>query len=844
MPRDSESRVMALLGPTNTGKTHFAIERMLGHTSGIIGFPLRLLARENYDRVVAVKGAGQVALVTGEEKILPPGARYFCCTVESMPLERHVDFIGVDEVQLAGDPERGHVFTDRLLHSRGLSETIFLGAETVRPLLRKLVPEAEFVDRTRFSTLSYSGPRKLTKLPPRSAVVAFSANEVYQLAEQLRRQRGGTAVVLGALSPRTRNAQVALFESGEVDYLVATDAIGMGLNLALDHVAFAGLAKFDGRRMRRLDASEIGQIAGRAGRHMRDGTFGTTGEIGEIAPEIVEAVEEHRFLALRRLYWRSRALDFGSPEALLASLAHPPPLPELQRVRGAEDQAALAALAKDPEIADRARGHRQVSLLWDVCQIPDFRKTMTGQHLSLLTQVFRHLVDRQGTLPESWVAGQLRRIDRVAGDIDTLTQRLAEIRTWTYITHRADWLEDVAAWQEQARAIEDRLSDALHDSLTERFVDRRAALFARRLADGETMMAAVKRDGRVVLEGHAVGRLKAFRFQLDPSFEGADARQALTSVRRALTQEMPRRVSRVEAEEDGAFQLDAEARVLWRGAPLARLVSGVLALEPGIEVFASEFLDGPQRERIRLRLVVWLQALLKRRLASLFALRDAPLTALPRGIAFQLVESLGCMPRRSAEGLLRLSKSEGRALTALGVRLGSESLFLPALANAKARRILLQLWEVKRDFAAPPPPLQPIEPASAEPAADETFYAACGYRLIRQQRQALVVRADLLEQIAGKAAGLARQSGAFQATPALVALAGGSEEQLSLLLAAIGFRPHREGGLLTFQRRGAASAGKPRRRGGPRGGKRKEPDSDSPFAELKQLKLAMRQGRR
>ncbi len=843
MARDPDSRVMALLGPTNTGKTHFAIDRMLGHASGIIGFPLRLLARENYDRVVAIKGAGQVALVTGEEKIVPAGARYFCCTVESMPLERKVDFVGVDEVQLAGDPERGHVFTDRLLHSRGLSETIFLGAETVRPLLRKLVPEAEFIDRTRFSTLRYDGHKKLTRLPSRSAVVAFSAGEVYQLAEQLRRQRGGTAVVLGALSPRTRNAQVALFEAGEVDYLVATDAIGMGLNLALDHVAFAGLAKFDGRRMRRLAASEVGQIAGRAGRHMRDGTFGTTGEAGEIAPEIVEAVEEHRFLALRRLYWRSRSLDFASPKALIASLNLPPPIPELQRVRGAEDQEVLATLAEDPEILDRARGARQVRLLWDVCQIPDFSKTMTGHHISLLGQVYRHLIDRDGGLPGSWVAGQLRRIDRLPGDIDTLTQRLAQIRTWTYITHRADWLEDSATWQEQARAIEDRLSDALHDSLTDRFVDRRAALFARRLAGGETMIAAVKRDGRVMLEGHTVGRLKGFHFRLDPSIEGADARQALTSVRRALGQEMPRRVARVEAEGDEAFQLDAEARILWRGSPLARLVPGMLAIQPGVEVFASEFLDGPQRERIRLRLVGWLDAYLRRRLAPLFRLQEAPLTALARGLAFQLVETLGCMPRHSADGLLQLKKSESKALSAAGVRLGSESLFLPELMTAKVRRVLLQLWEVKQGQPAPQPPEAGVEPAGAAPQADAAFYAACGYRLLGPQSRSLAVRADLLEQIAGKAAALARQSGGFQPTPALLRLVGGREEHLALILGAIGYRQETQAGTVSFQRRGGATSAKRPRRKARDKNKRPHGNPESPFAELKKLKLAMRQVR-
>ncbi|MEO1193968.1 MAG: helicase-related protein [Pseudomonadota bacterium] len=842
MPRDPDSRVLALLGPTNTGKTHYAIERMVSHPSGIIGFPLRLLARENYDRLVALKGAHQVALVTGEEKILPPGARYYCCTVESMPLERPVDFVAVDEIQLAGDPERGHIFTDRMLHSRGLSETILLGAETVRPLLRKLVPGAEFITRERYSTLRYAGYSKLTRLPTRSAIVAFSAGQVYALAEQLRRQRGGTAVVLGALSPRTRNAQVALFESGEVDYLVATDAIGMGLNLSLDHVAFAGLSKFDGRRMRRLSPSEVGQIAGRAGRHMRDGTFGTTAELEGVPAEVVEAVEEHRFLSLRRLYWRSRVLDFSSPRSLIASLKQAPPDPDLQRVRGAEDQAVLSILAEDPEVQARATSPAAVALLWEVCQIPDFSKTMTGQHVSLLTQVFRHLSDGEGLLPDGWVAGQLRRIDRPTGDIDTLTQRLAQVRTWTYITHRADWLRDATSWQEQTRGIEDRLSDALHESLTERFVDRRAALFARRQAGGETMLAAVKRDGRVVLEGHAVGRLKGFSFKLDPEITGADARQALSAVRKALAQEMPRRVAQVESDADSAFKLEENGRISWRGAVLGRLVAGPLIIQPEVEVMSSEFLDGAQRERLRRRLSAWLQGFLHRRLAPLFRLRESALAPQPRGVAFQLVEALGCLPRRGVDGLSRLTKAENKALAALGVKLGQESLFLPALLNPRAQSLLLQLWRLAHPGQAFEPPAEAVQTVALTERDSAGAYAACGYRLLLKRRSALAVSIQTLEQIAGLSAKLARQSGAFAPSAPLLALAAGDEALLGQILGAIGYQREENGGVVSYRRRGPGKA----RRSGPaptakKAPRKAQPREDSPFALLSGLKVAMRQ---
>ena len=510
-------RLAAVLGPTNTGKTYLAVERMLGHESGMIGFPLRLLARENYDRIRRIKGDGAVALVTGEEKILPPGARYFVCTVESMPLDRPVGFLAIDEVQMAADPERGHVFTDRLLHARGVQETMLLGAETMRPLLRRLIPGLEVITRPRFSTLRYTGPRKATRLPPRSAVVAFSASEVYRIAETMRRQQGGCAVVMGALSPRTRNAQVEMYQAGEVDHLVATDAIGMGLNMDLLHVAFAGLAKFDGRGPRRLTPAELAQIAGRAGRHMNDGSFGTTAEMGALAPEMVEAIENHRFDAIAALMWRNSELDFHSVGSLMASLERRSPDPVLLRARAADDQQALAQLGKDPEILRRIGGPATVRLLWEVCQIPDFRKVMSDAHTRLLGQIFRHLTAPEGRLPTDWVAGHVARLDRNDGDIDTLMARIAHIRTWTYISHRAGWLADPGHWQEASRAVEDKLSDALHRVLTQRFVDRRQAHLLRRMKDGNALVGSVTRAGEVIVEGHGVGQLAGFRFIPDGS---------------------------------------------------------------------------------------------------------------------------------------------------------------------------------------------------------------------------------------------------------------------------------------------------------------------------------------
>jgi len=551
----SGPRVVAVLGPTNTGKTHLAMERMLGHASGMIGFPLRLLARENYDRAVAIKGSGRVALITGEEKIVPAAARYFLCTVESMPVGRRVDFLGIDEIQMCADPDRGHVFTDRLLRARGETETMFMGAETIKPLIRRLVPEAEFIVRPRFSTLAYTGERRLNRLSARTAVVAFSAADVYAIAELVRRQRGGTAVVLGALSPRTRNAQVSMYQAGEVDYLVATDAIGMGLNMDVDHVAFAATRKFDGKAVRELSAAELAQIAGRAGRHMNNGTFGTTADIGPFDADVAERIENHRFDALKTLLWRNPDLRFTSIEALRRSLGVAPERPGLVRAREADDEIALGLLAADPEIRALAIHPDAIRLLWDVCQIPDFRKVMSDAHARLLKRIYRHLMAPVGRLPADWVADHVQRLDRTDGDIETLASRIANIRTWTYVAYQVGWLADALHWQERTRAVEDRLSDALHERLTQRFVDRRTAHLVSRMKARQDLLAAVSAHGDVLVEGHFVGRLEGFRFVPDSGPDGTAAERAVTgAAHRALKGEIAARVGRLAdaADDDGA----------------------------------------------------------------------------------------------------------------------------------------------------------------------------------------------------------------------------------------------------------------------------------------------------
>jgi ATP-dependent RNA helicase SUPV3L1/SUV3 len=835
----AQHRLSAVLGPTNTGKTYLAIERMLGHGSGMIGFPLRLLARENYDRVVRLKGAAHVALVTGEEKIVPPGARYFLCTVESMPVDRAVDFLAIDEVQLCADRDRGHIFTDRLLHARGRHETMLLGADTMRPVLRALLPEAEQISRPRFSNLTYAGVRKLTRLPPRSAVVAFSAAEVYAMAELMRRQRGGTAVVLGALSPRTRNAQVAMFESGEVDYLVATDAIGMGLNLDLNHVAFARLAKFDGHAVRALSAAELAQIAGRAGRHMAAGTFGTTAEAGTLAPELVEAVENHRFDPIRALSWRTRDLDFRSPRGLLKSLDRPPPGRHFLRVRESEDVQALAALARDAEIAALATHRAAVRLLWDVCQVPDFQKTLTDQHARLLARIYRHLAVDGGRLPEDWVARQIARIDRVDGDIDALVGRISHIRTWTYIAHRADWLADAGQWQDRARDIEDRLSDALHERLTQRFVDRRAAMLVRRLGAGGDLLSAVKANGDVLVEGEFVGRLNGFQFHADQTVTDAEAKPLLTAARRALTGTMPGRVRDLERDDDTAFTLDADGRIAWRGMAIARLIRGESALKPEVEALASDFLDGRSRERVRARVTDWLRRHLDAELAPLWRLREAaarPDVGGPvRGLLFQMVEAFGLVPRRAAADQVHgLSKADRRGLADLGVRLGNESIFLPALLRSRSARLRGMLWALHGKNALPPLPRLGRRVLAPATDLDPGLCQALGYRLLGGGRTGSVaLRADALENLAREARRLAAP-GPFALTPRLKEVAGGAMAAQAAL-AALGYQVCRLPAGIEIRAPARAANGTA---GGRRRARRRDARTavaGSPFAKLGEL---------
>jgi len=802
------SGVTAVLGPTNTGKTHLAIERMLAHSSGIIGLPLRLLAREVYNSAVERVGADAVALVTGEEKIKPANPRFWVATVEAMPRELDVAFLAIDEIQLAADFERGHVFTDRMLHRRGREETLVLGAATMRPMVERLLPGASIVSRPRLSRLTFSGEKKLTRLPRRSAIVAFSGEEVYAIAELIRRQRGGAAVVLGALSPRTRNAQVELYQSGQVDYLVATDAIGMGLNLDVDHVAFASDRKFDGYQFRQLNPAELAQIAGRAGRAIRDGTFGTSGRCPPFETELVQALESHTFEPVKLVQWRNSDLDFSSVGALQATLAAAPSETALARAPVAEDILVLDHAARDDDVRALTRTRADVERLWDVCQLPDYRKIAPANHAELVVTLYGFL-QRDGAIKTDWFAHQVALADRTDGDIDTLSTRIAHIRTWTFAANRPDWLTDPEHWQGVTRAVEDRLSDALHERLTERFVDRRTSVLMRRLRENATLEPDFNKTGDVVVEGHVIGRLDGFVFVADATSGGSEAKALQNAAQKALVGEIAARAARLAEAPDEQFVLAADGTLRWVGAAVGKLYASEEVLRPRIRIIADEHLTGAPREAVEARLDAWLKAHIQRLLGPLLELAAAgDVTGIARGVAFQLVEALGVLERtRIAEEVKALDQPARAGLRKFGVRFGAYHIYLPALLKPAPRKLAAQLWSLKRDGTDSKVLEDLLHLAGsgrtsipADPAIDPALYRTAGYRACGTR----AVRVDILERLADlirpslawrEGAPGARPAGAFggvfTVVNAMTSLIGASGEDFASILRSLGYRMER-----------------------------------------------------
>jgi ATP-dependent RNA helicase SUPV3L1/SUV3 len=811
--RASQTRgagVTAVLGPTNTGKTHLAIERMLAHSSGMIGLPLRLLAREVYNKVAERVGKDAVALITGEEKIKPPNPRYWVSTVEAMPRDIDVAFMAIDEVQLGADFERGHVFTDRMLNARAREETLVLGAATVRPMVEKLLPGAHVISRPRLSTLTYAGEKKLTRLPSRSAIVAFSAEEVYAIAELIRRQRGGAAVVLGALSPRTRNAQVALYQSGDVDYLIATDAIGMGLNLDVDHVAFASDRKFDGYQFRKLNPAELAQIAGRAGRATRDGTFGTTGRCDPFEPELVQALESHTFEPVRLLQWRNTDLDFASIGALQASLAATPNEQGLTRAPIGEDILVLEHAARDEDVRALAVTRAAITRLWDACQVPDYRKIAPATHAELAVTLYGFLM-RKGNIPTDWFARQVALADRTDGDIDTLSNRIAHVRTWTFVANRPDWLGDPDHWQGVTRAVEDKLSDALHERLAERFVDRRTSVLMRRLRENTMLETEIGKSGEVKVEGHVIGRLDGFMFAPDASAAGSEAKALNAAAQKALAGEIELRATKLSQASNDQIVLAADGVLRWTGDLVGKLTAGDDTLRPRVRVIADEHLTGPARELVQNRLDLWLKTYIEKLLAPLFSLTAAEdVTGMARGVAFQLVEALGVLERQKvAEEVKGLDQPARATLRKCGVRFGAYHIYLPGLLKPAPRALATQLWAIKHESPDAKGVSELLHLAASGrtsiPVDKETpkaLYRTAGYRICGER----AVRVDILERLADLIRpALSWREGApgpkpdgffdgrsFVVSGTMTSLTGASGEDFASILRSLGYRMDRK----------------------------------------------------
>jgi ATP-dependent RNA helicase SUPV3L1/SUV3 len=801
------SPVTAVLGPTNTGKTHYAVERMLGHGGGMIGLPLRLLAREIFERVRSRAGDHAVALVTGEEKIIPVAPRYWVCTVEAMPPDIDVPFLAIDEVQLANDLERGHIFTDRILHRRGIDETLLLGAGTMRPILERLVPKITFVSRPRLSKLSYAGQKKLTRLPRRSAIVAFTAEMVYAVAELIRRQQGGAAVVMGALSPRTRNAQVALYQSGDVDYIVATDAIGMGLNMDVDHVAFASTRKFDGFQFRQLTPAELGQVAGRAGRHLNDGTFGVSGEAEPFEQDVIDRLENHNFESVRVLQWRNRDLDFRSFDTLRKSLGKLPDREGLTRAQNAPDVDALESVSRDESLRNYINTEAQVMRAWEACQIPDYRNISPAEHAHLVGRVVHFLHSGKGYIPEDWFSQQLAHCENLEGGIDALSTRISHVRTWTFIANRANWLEAPLYWQARAKEIEDRLSDVLHERLTHRFIDRKTSVLMRRLAKKEGLMSSVEDDGVISVEGEAVGRIEGLRFIPDASIAGGETRILKAAAVQALAAELAARAKSLSSTADTELKLSRLGHITWQGHAVGRLVAADARYKPRAEVLADDVLNPADREMVRERLQKFADRYLASLLDPLMKLEAADgIDGITRGIAFQLAENFGVLPRSVvAEEVKQLSQDDRGKLRALGARFGAFHIFLPVLLKPAATEARLLLWwlELQKAGSAtgdvPAAPANGLTSAHVDAAMPEGFYRMCGYMVCGPR----VVRIDMVERLSDlirdrvfwkpRIPEEARpqgsvEGGGFSVIPDMMSLVGCSGAEFEAILTSLGFK--------------------------------------------------------
>ena len=777
----------AILGPTNTGKTYFAIERMLAHSSGIMCFPLRLLARENYDKIIKVVEKNKVALITGEEKIVPKNAVYFCCTIEAMPINKKVEFVGIDEVQIAGDFERGYIFTDRILNSRGTKETVFLGAETISSKLKLLVPEIKIEGRPRMSTLSYIGKKKVTRIKKRSAIVAFSVADVYTIADVIRKQLGGSSIVMGALSPRTRNSQVEMYENGDVDYLVATDAIGMGLNLKIDHVSFASIRKFDGISLRNLTDPEIAQVAGRAGRFLSDGTFGVTENSSDMSEHTIDAVENSKFDQITNVFWRNSNLDFSSVTNLIKSLETSPPETFLIRKSDAEDHRHLVFLSEVKGVKEIAQSPKEIKLLWEVAQVPEFNKSLTNDHVFLLSKIYEQLISK-GQLTNDFISSQIYSLDKVTKDIDTLMQRIASIRTWTYLSHKNDWLANSNNWQDISLAIEDKLSDALNNELTNRFVDKRISMLGKKIKENLRLVIEIKSDSSIYLDSMKVGELNGFVLKLVDS-SAPSSGLFLKNLKKSLDAEIKKRVKNFYTIEDHHLEINDEAKIFWGASPIGWLTPSDDPFSPNIHIAQSDLLEDSQINLITERLKNFVYNKIEKFLFPLISLNEEEFNSSARGIIFQLKEGFGTTPFKKIQKLYKeLSDEDKKALSKAGLRFGVEYLYIPELLKPAAVRLRALLWGVfNNTYYNNSLPDDGRVAFSPKESAPQQWYNLIGYSKLGDR----VMRVDMVERLSAIIRTSARD-GSFKISEEMLSIAGASKDQMANILSDLGFEKSKE----------------------------------------------------
>ena len=691
----TKNKITAVLGPTNTGKTFLAIETMLSFSSGMMGFPLRLLAREVYDKVVKKTDPNKVALITGEEKIIPSNAKYYFCTVESMPIEKDLEFVGIDEIQMCSDHERGHIFTDRLLNLRGEKLTMFMGSNSMKNIIDKLDGDIEYIDRKRLSKLSYSGHKKISRIERKSVIIAFSAEEVYAIAELIRRQKGGAAIVMGSLSPKTRNSQVNLYQSGDVDYLVATDAIGMGINMDLNNVFFSSIKKFDGKKIRRLRLSEIAQIAGRAGRYLNDGSFGITGECGEISPEEIELLETHKIDDINTIFWRNPNLNFKNGQSLIKSLEEKPNKPWLKRISECEDEKVLKYILKDTEKLQIYNNENELKLLWECCQIPDFVKKTYGNHLEVIGKVFNFLREKTGKISNKYMKEQLSILDKVDGNVDSISNRIANVRTWSYVSNKNGWVENQDYWVKRTKSLEDKLSDRLHEELTKSFIDKRASVLARGLKQDISFETKIENDEKVLINNQFIGNLKGLKLELD--FKVGDLETDIKSLKKAARQnvspEISKRINQII--EGKQIELKEDRKIYWNNFPIAILAKGADYLSPELNLIIDDIVENDEKLKLHSFLKKWLDTKIIDELDSLLKLKSInSVNSQIRALSYQLYENNGVVKRDEVLDIIKnLSQDERKTLRNLGVKFGRYHIFLFKLFKPSVVSLRILLWK-------------------------------------------------------------------------------------------------------------------------------------------------------